>query len=411
MLVALILFFAIGLLPLFAHEFRNNARLLLAYWFVIFLHQTVAFTNAYLFLTIGATGDAETFHGNAELLAQSGDFFYSVGSKLYLNFLGFIYWLFEPSKLLGEQCSILAFAISCIVLIKILGLLGLSRYRVSVLIVFGALPSMVFFTSVTLREAYQIMFFMLAVYFGIKMYLGRSAGVDVFFLIASALLMGLLHLAMIVYALFLIILFMLWTPYPGSSVLRVNKRHLIVVLATITLLVVPLFSIKEEMFDISTSDFFPIEWSVEGMLDVIYRHRTSFYTRPASIEAKATYIVNPDFSSFFSTIRTFFLMHINYLFTPFPWQIKRIIDVYASMESLFRMVLIYYSVKHWYASHGVQRRLLGLMLILFFSMTFIWSVGTSNYGTAARHTLLAWWILSISGVPPLMKMLSRFRLT
>ena len=83
-------------------------------------------------------------------------------------------------------------------------------------------------------------------------------------------------------------------------------------------------------------------------------------------------------------------------------------DVGGSIESMSRMVLLYFSVMHWYHAYGVQRRLLMLMLILFFSMSFMWALGTTNYGTATRHNMLSWWILAIIGVPLLMKMLSRF---
>jgi hypothetical protein len=59
------------------------------------------------------------------------------------------------------------------------------------------------------------------------------------------------------------------------------------------------------------------------------------------------------------------------------------------------MVLIYFSVKSWHTARGSQRRLLGLMLILYFSMTFMWALGTTNYGTAMRHHMLSWWIIVI----------------
>ena len=73
-----------------------------------------------------------------------------------------------------------------------------------------------------------------------------------------------------------------------------------------------------------------------------------------------------------------------------------------------RMILIYFSVKQWCNACGAQRRLLGLMLILYFSMTFMWAVGTTSYGTSIRHHLLSWWIIVIVGIPPLMEKLSRF---
>ena len=52
---------AVGLLSSFVHDFRNNTRIELAYWFEIALYQTVAFTNAFLFGTEGTTQVIRTF--------------------------------------------------------------------------------------------------------------------------------------------------------------------------------------------------------------------------------------------------------------------------------------------------------------------------------------------------------------
>ena len=118
------------------------------------------------------------------------------------------------------------------------------------------------------------------------------------------------------------------------------------------------------------------------------------------------YNVHLDPSSLFTIIYSGFLMYGNYLFTPLPWRIENILDFYASIEAILRIVLIYFSVKHWRNSYGSQKRLFGLMLILFFSHSFMWAMGTTNYGTAIRHNLLSWWILVIVGLPPFLERLS-----
>ena len=122
---------------------------------------------------------------------------------------------------------------------------------------------------------------------------------------------------------------------------------------------------------------------------------------------RATYGVALDLSSPFTTIYTSSKLYVHYLFAPFPWQVKNALDAYAAMESILRMILICFSVKHWRKAYGVKRRLLGLLLVLFFSMTFMWAMGTTNYGTAIRHHMLSWWILVVAGLPLLMESLSR----
>ena len=392
----------IGLLPIFVHEFRNNVRLMLAYWFVIALHQAVAFTNAFLFTTLGADKDARTFHIAGVALSQSKNFYLTTGGRLYDNMLGVVYWLFGPFELLGSQFSILAFAISCFVLVKIVGLIDLSRYKVSIILAFGALPSMVFLGSVTLRESYQVLFFMLTTYWGIKMHMKESIKIYGVLMVLSALAMGVLHKGLWMYNIVLIILFMMWTHHVTSSWLSIKKRHLQAVLFALVTLGGIIVLTKLLNVDLGVVSYLV---NMDLWEEVI-----STQNRSKSVMSRATYDIALDLSSPFTTAYSSFLLYMHYLFAPFPWKISNILDVGASIESILRMVLIYFSVKHWRQAHGVQRRLLWLMLILFFSMSFMWAMGTTNYGTAIRHNMLTWWILVIVGVPSLMRSLSRFRL-
>ena len=98
-------------------------------------------------------------------------------------------------------------------------------------------------------------------------------------------------------------------------------------------------------------------------------------------------------------------MYGYYLFAGFSWRFDKLVDVYASIEAIFRVTLIYFSVLGWCKAVGLQKRLLGLMLVLYISMTLLWAMGTTNYGTAMRHHLVSWWIIVILGVPPLMAQL------
>jgi hypothetical protein len=407
MLSGLTLFLVIGLLPFFVRELRNGERIVLAYWFVIALHQVVAFTNVFLFKTLGASADADKFHRMGVELAGSGNFEYSTDAALYNNILGVIYWLFSPSKLLGSQFSILMFALSCIVFLKILCLMELSRYRVSTLLVFGSLPSMLFMGSITLRESYEIFFFMIAVYFGLKMYRRKSVGVNFFLMLIAISLMGLFHWALKAYAVFMIIIFTIATPIFGSSWLKVRVKSLLIACSLLLTLTATIFASKLGLLHLGALHRYRLPDI--GLLDLVSQFRAKALHHEATYSSRAFYLVPLDFSSIFTTVCTFFSIYTHFLFAPFVWNINNMIDVGGFLESMSRMVLIFFSVKHWHQAHGLQRRLLGLVLMLFFSMSFLWSLGTTNYGTGMRHNLLAWWLLSIAGTPVLVRMLSRFR--
>ena len=400
----LVLFLVISLLPVFVREFRNSARLILAYWFVVALHQCVAFTNTFLFKTIGSTTDAKNFNISAIGYAQNQNFFTCVDcgryTSLFENILGFLYWIFGSSSLVGSQLSILAFAISCIILVKIMRLLELSHYKVPALFVFGSLPSMVLLGSITLREPYQLLFFILVTYFGLRMLIEKNIRVYGVLMVVSALVMGQLHTGLMIIGVIISALFFVWNPRPTSSLLSIKKRHLKIFFVTLMLLTGTIYLTKVQHVDLGV---------ISEVINLDVQYKTElFQYRTRTVTGRATYRIPLDFSSPFMAANSYFLLYVYYLFAPFPWQINSLLDVGASIESMSRMILLYFSVMHWYHAYGVQRRLLMLMLILFFGMSFMWALGTSNYGTAMRHNMLSWWILAITGVPLLMKMLSRF---
>ena len=157
---------------------------------------------------------------------------------------------------------------------------------------------------------------------------------------------------------------------------------------------------KVEMNEIQTLSYL----LNQNWLDVVSRFRANSIID----SGRTTYGVYLDVTSSYMLVYSGLKLYIYYLFAPFPWNIGSLTDLYASAESIMRMILIYFSVKQWRKAYGSQRRLLGLMLILYFSMTFMWALGTTNYGTAMRHHMLSWWIIVIVGVPPLMEKLSRF---
>ena len=135
-----------------------------------------------------------------------------------------------------------------------------------------------------------------------------------------------------------------------------------------------------------------------------YRTRLMFEKSP---DARANYGIMLDMSSLGSLIKTTSLVYLYYLFAPFPWQITNGLDIYAFTESLMRFLLILISIIFWYRAEGGKRRIRGLLLIIYFSMTLLWAMGTVNYGTSIRHHLLSNWIIVILGGSGLIEIIVR----
>ena len=401
----LFIFLSFFIVIRFREEWKDG-RLTFTVCFVLVMHHIVALTNAYIFTIKEAEADAAKFHRLGIEWAMAGEWSLKVGAEFYQQLLGIFYKIFGPSHLLGEELSIIAFLFSCLVLIKLIDLVNLTKYQVGLLLMFGLLPTNLILGSVTLRESYQILFFMLSVYWGIQLHFKPTRGAMIF-CIFSALIMGLFHRALILYVLFLLPVLFLWFPQQISSSLSNRWRFLKWRLIPISLILIIIIGILIIGVLVNVKGLDAVESFLLGKglkYAAEYRARLMFEMAP---DARANYGIMLDTSSLGSLIRTTSLIVIYYLFAPFPWQVTKMIDIYGVAESLLRFVLIAFSIISWYRTDGIQRRIWGLLLIIYFSMTFLWAMGTVNYGTSIRHHLLSNWIIVILGGPGLMEFIVR----
>jgi len=375
---------------------KKDKKLTLAIGFMLLLHHFMAIINSYFYTFPGAEPDPANFHRDAIVWATGGKWLFSVGANFYEQLLGTFYRIFGPSQLFGEELSVLVFLLSCFVLIEIIKLLNISKYTVLLLLIYGLLPTNLIFCSKILREPYQILFFMFSVYWGLRLHLKPAKGAMIF-CVFSALIMGLFHKALILYALFLVpILFLFFSQQISGSLS--NRRYFLkwrlVIICCILLLIIGAFIIGIQF---KVSGLGPVKAFLSGeWLKYAEEHRIRSIEKTASY-ARAIYGITLDISSPISLIKSVWLIYVYYLFAPFFWQVTNWLDIYGAVESLLRLLLITFSIISWYRADGVQRRIWGLLLVIYFSMTFLWAMGTVNYGTSIRHHILTNWIIIILG--------------
>jgi hypothetical protein len=97
-----------------------------------------------------------------------------------------------------------------------------------------------------------------------------------------------------------------------------------------------------------------------------------------------------------------------YLFEPMPWKLSSIVDVVVLLENMLRFWLIWNALKYLVGSYlnqpmFVARNYLGNKRFIFFIflsylvMEILWSLGTSNWGTASRHHVPSLGLLLVVG--------------
>jgi hypothetical protein len=388
------------LLPLVSRDCRGDRRIAYVIWVGIVAHQALALWTAYL---TGLSSDAGDMHLAAVQRLGHWNSSLSIGGYFYIQLLGAAYEVLAPSSFLGQQLSILAYALSCLVFVRLLAVLGVDRNR-WVLLALYALPlSMLRYTSTTIREAYQILFLTLAIYWAIRY--KRQVSVLAFALsTVSAIAAGIFHDGLIVYSIFLVGLIIVWPMGSGSS----SGSHSRELAMRRLLLAVPLtLAAAWGAYRVigGTGGGLAIQaLTSRRALEYAARYREGGLT----IDARTTYQVRLNTSSLPALVASLGPVFVYYMFTPFPWQIRSLQDVYGAAEALLRFLLLIYAVQEWRRSAGERRRLIGLLLVAYFSLAFLWSLGTVNYGTASRHHLTTTWILLVVGGPRLLHAAARW---
>ncbi len=377
------------LLPLLIKPVRANIIMLAAVFCIIVVRHILAVYGSYISPLKATESDALVFHRAGAELAESGEFFVGIGADFYENFLGVVYALFGTSRLLGSETSILAFTLAVLFLYAIIAQLGQQRYATPLVLIYSMLPMTLIATSTTLREAWQVLFLMGSVYWGLR-YRQDDSYRSFAMMAACALAMALFHKALILYSVVLVACFYLWPRdiKPASEVHWSRKA------ASVSLFLVIVASGFWFIAEYIGADYGGdvVSAVVRGeLLGYI-----AYYHEILNAQAgRAGYEVLLDTSSWGRLIKTWLLVYLQYLFSPLPWQVENMADAYAFFEAVMRAVLL---VSAFYVSLRAMRERqydASLLVCLYLSMTALWSIGTANYGQAIRHHLLTNWMLLV----------------
>ena len=361
---------------------RDDTKVVYAIWFCLVLHHAVVFWNVYI-------PDAFSFHGDGLYLALLPEpewiIFNKNGAISFTHFLGFIYRAFSASFLFGRELSVLCFVLSCVVLVKLADLLDMRRFRVGIILIFGLLPSAVTFMSVTLREPWEALFFLMSLYCTIRLR-NRPGIMNISFLLMSVSCMSILHHALRYYAVYLVVICIYWGIFGRKKNVRV-ARHVRFLLAGILIACVVVLTQKMGWY-MSVRD------AIEGATGT--RLALLKYT---DVRTNFSFIL--DTSSIFGIVTTVPMVFIEYMFAPFPWQIENVKDIIASLESILRFALLFFAISWWHRSSGEVRSHYSFLLIAVLGMELVWALGTANWGTAPRHHVLGYGVIVLLGAPGL----------
>jgi len=127
-----------------------------------------------------------------------------------------------------------------------------------------------------------------------------------------------------------------------------------------------------------------------------------------ALEQRASYSTDIEINGLGGLILSLPSFLFQYLFEPMPWRISSIVDIVALLENMLRFWLIWNASKYLVGSYlnkpmfvahnyfGYARCIL-LISLSYLVMETLWSLGTSNWGTASRHHVPSLGLLLVMG--------------
>ena len=363
------------------------SRVKLILWLGFFLRLVLAFFNGFVGPTYGSGDDALGFHFVAVDVSQDFVTDVFVLTYIYPYLLGIFYFITTDHLFLGSALSAFGWLASAFILLRIMRILSFKMSsQWMVMLIYALIPTSLMYTGITLREPFQLLFINLALYAALKIYFHRSNAHWLVLLLAVVGMFA-MHGALLVSGIFIIVgtLFLL------TSRNRKGVSFTKVVLVTPIVILCLFYG-----FFLFTSLTTYGDRLDEGLAVAVQLYQEG--TLSDGEYARANYRTDIEIDGLGGLILSLpsFLFH--YLFEPVPWKIGSMVDVVALLENMLRFWLIWNALKYLVGSYlnkpmfvahnyfGYERCILFIFLSYLITET-LWSLGTSNWGTASRHHL------------------------
>ncbi len=370
----------------------------IAFLGVMIIRLLVSLANVWLDgRMIGADADANKFFEDAvsrsadlQSLDWSIDLVFG-GTHAFVNVHAILQGVLGgPDFFLSHTFSLLGSAACLWVIVKIWYLLSPAKKRKGIftlLVIYSLIPSVLTNQSYILREVWQSLCPLALLWLGLSIRikgwsLPRVLGLLVFSLIGSFL-----HRALpVVMPLLLVMSIMIANGVSLENIARKPAKLglLIVSILAVLAIVSPILALS--------SDY-------NGSGDESLAQNADTYTARAGQDARAEYGKIFKVSNPLSIVPCF----LAYQLMPIPGKISTFPDVILFAENVLRLFLIYTYWRRRSDLSQFQRSICDVALAMWFVQEFVWSIGTINWGTAARHHVPGVAFLLICGLlaPPL----------
>ena len=411
------------LILLVNRETRSQSALLLIT--ILTFHHIVAYLYAFYLPLPENEADPARFMFLARGCADAGYCAY-IGQHLYANYLAKML-AFGQSIYFVYLLNVIFFIISLFYFIGISDFFDLKGNRKINIFLYGMWPSVVYFTTLHYREPFELYLLIAGVYFGLT---GSRSDSFPRMLTSMVLLfgMGLFHIKGLIFLSPILFIILVSYRVPLSA-LSLGKKIILLLIMCIGVYFaqsmyvsnlrtaansIPGASVTSKVTDITAR-------SNNGSGKIVKREITSKKSAEVSIIDKlikkitmyrkvilrdgvpgTAFISNISDKSIPVFFATYFIVYLEYLFSPFIFQVNSFHSLLAYAESVLRLILFASTLVM--VKRNPQTRIL---FSIYLAITAMWAIGVISFGASIRHHIMTNWILVILGVPLISEYISR----
>lgn len=278
--------------------------------------------------------------------------------------------------------NVFCYIIISYTLYEIIKLIATKEQGIKAVIIMSIFPIDILYSSVLLREQTIIMFMILSFLFLIK-YIKKG----IFFEFLISVLFHCLGVLFHSGILFLLAVHFYVLFFYKKKVKKI--KHKTAKTLALGVFSIVLFKILSKLPKFAfIKDIFNIEYLNHV---VVGRFLASTGT------GRTAYLTNLVPSNLVEFILYIPLRIIYFLFAPFLWMVGGAGDVFVLLDGTFYIILVILAIK---SLKFMDMKIRKVFLLYFFAFTVVFSIGTTNYGTAMRHRHKILWLIVAVAVMP-----------
>jgi len=336
--------------------------------------------------------NARQFSKNFGLLVIFNIFEFS--SQFLSKIISIFYTIFGESKLMARSLSVALGTVSVYLVYYICLKLWDYRSAEKAAWITTFFPTLILYSSLTLREPYVVFFLLTIIISMIKLF-QKNSFISFFYLVFGSYILMLLHGPLIFGSLIILSFFFLrsFTEQLVKTLeLKMLKSFIIITIPSLLILII-----------FFNSNFqIPYVGKSQELLNFDqFSQKINIYFR-GSLSYPSWLIISDIKELFFKGIIKIFY----FLFGPFIWNINESKHIFGLFDGMLYILFIFYLIKNWYFIW--RNQVTRILLIILASYVIIYGIGAGNFGTTIRHRSKFIVMLIILGAPMINKFVFSF---